>query len=127
MRSCFSSQTRDDGHVSRKPLSTRNLPMRRGLLLTMLVCTLTAPPFAAKPSQYVFTSFDAPGAVYTRGNNINNGGTIVGYFNDASGGFHGYILNAGVFTQIDVPGAVKTITEDINDSGTIVGQCDAPV
>ena len=49
MRHRFSSPTRDQGHVSRKPLSTRNLPMRRCFVLTLLACTLPALAFAGKP------------------------------------------------------------------------------
>jgi probable HAF family extracellular repeat protein len=110
-------------------LDPRSPPMlRRHFVLNLLAAgVLASPALAQKPIRYRFTSFDPPGSTYTRGNAINNAGTIDGYFNNASGEFHGYILSAGVFTQIDVPGAVKTIADGNNDSGTIVGQCDAPV
>jgi hypothetical protein len=43
MRYLFSSQARDPGHVSRKPLSTRNLSMlRRGLLLAVIIGAVSA-------------------------------------------------------------------------------------
>jgi uncharacterized membrane protein len=116
-------------HMTCNPFSTRTLSMlRRDFVLNLLVASvLTSPALAQKPPRYKFTRFDVPGGTSTATRGANNAGTIVGYFNDAFGGFHGYILSAGVFTQIDVPGAVKTTVEGINNPGTIVGQYDAPV
>ena len=128
MRTLPFSLIRVFGHVSRTPLSTRSLPMRRRyLVLALMACCLPA-AVLARGTRYRFTSFNVPGATQTIGDGINNVGAIVGYFVDASGGFHGYILSVGgVFTQINVPGAVKTIVEGINNPGTMVGQYDAPV
>jgi len=110
-------------------LSTRNLSMRRRLIMLALAAsTLPASAYAQKPPRYTFTSFDVPGAIYTRGGDINNNGTIIGYFNDAAGAPHGYLYDGGVFTQIDEPDATAgTLAGAINDAGTIVGRFDAPL
>lgn len=71
-----------------------------------------------------FTSFDAPGSIYTRGGDINNYGTIIGYFSEAAGNPHGYVYCGGVFTRIDEPDATAgALAGAINDAGTIVGRC----
>jgi probable HAF family extracellular repeat protein len=110
--------------------------MRRGLLLTLLACSLPALALAGKPTGYKFTSFDVPGSTFTRGCDINNGGTIVGYFNDAAWSAHGFVYSGGMFTQFDEPdaGNVKygqtmagTLGQGINDLGTIVGRYDSPL
>jgi hypothetical protein len=88
------------------------------------------------------TTFDAPGAgtsennVYVQGtfaNSINDDGVIVGYYVDASDGFHGFVRAAdGTITTINAPGAgtgtssltgyqLGTKALSINDDGVIVG------
>jgi hypothetical protein len=60
--------------------------LRRHFVLKLLAAgVLASPTLAQKAPQYVFTSFDPPGSTYTRGDGVNNPGTIVGYFNDAIG------------------------------------------
>src|SRR5213079_227960 len=57
------------------------------------------------------TTFDAPGAGTgfhqgTRPFSINPAGTTAGYYNDASGVFHGFLRTpAGAITIFDIPGA----------------------
>ena len=100
MRNQFSSQTRDQGHMSRKPLSTRNLPMRRRyFMLAILASPSPVLAFAGKPTGYVFTSFDVPGATSTRGFDINHAATIVGDFVDTIGVSHGFFWSGGGFTR----------------------------
>jgi probable HAF family extracellular repeat protein len=49
-------------------------------------------------------------------------GQIVGFFNDATGGTHGFLTTDGTtFTIIDVPNATSTQAFGINNSGQIVG------
>jgi probable HAF family extracellular repeat protein len=69
----------------------------------------------------VFSPINYPGAISTAANGINNGGLIVGSYEDASGIYHGFLDNGGVFSAIDVPGAMGTYAEGINNSGDIVG------
>jgi tetratricopeptide (TPR) repeat protein len=101
----------------------RSLPMlRRHFVLKLLAASvLASPALAQKPPRYVFTSFDPPGSSYTQAYGLNHGGTIVGYFSNATSSFNGYVYSGGIFTQFDVPGAQKTFLNGINDSGTIVG------
>jgi len=65
---------------------------------------------------------------------INPGGDIVGTYNDAVGGQHGFLLSDGQFTTIDVPGSLvgaagtlPTAARGINPEGDIVGSFTAPV
>jgi len=73
------------------------------------------------------TVFDVPGAFNnsTFGDDINNGGVIVGSYRNGTGS-HGFILDGalgGVVTTIDVPGGVagRTTLTGLNDSGQVVG------
>jgi probable HAF family extracellular repeat protein len=62
-----------------------------------------------------------PGATYTEARAINNGGTIVGYYEDASGGYHGFLLSNGTYTALNYPGASATYAYGINDGNMIDG------
>jgi len=75
---------------------------------------------------YSYTSLDYPGASYTQAFGINDGGTIVGVYKDASGLNHGFSLSGGTYTPINYPGALDspiggTLLGGVNDAGTIVG------
>jgi uncharacterized membrane protein len=84
-------------------------------------------------SKGVYTTFDVPGATSfppivaggfaygTGGNNITDSGQIVGYYYDASGTSHGFLLSGGTYTTIDVPGGATTFAYGINARGDIVG------
>jgi probable HAF family extracellular repeat protein len=104
-------------------LDPRSLSMlRRHFVLKLLAAgVLAAPVLAGGHSQYVFTSFDAPGAASTRAFGINHAGVIGGTFTDALGVGHGYVWDSGVFTQIDYPGSTGTGVGDTTGAGTIVG------
>lgn len=98
--------------------------LRSGPILT---CALPCATFAQKAPRYAYTGFDALGATYTRGGDINHAATIVGYFNDINSAVHGYILSGGAFTQYDVPGSAGTQIQGINDDGSMVGRYDFPL
>ena len=69
-----------------------------------------------------YTTIDAPGATDTFAYGINNGGTIVGEWNDAAGAPQGFILTSGgLFTAVDYPGPEGTALEGINERGDISG------
>jgi uncharacterized membrane protein len=89
------------------------------------------------------TAFDAPDAsntyvgsyasegvnIFTRtGASINNMGSVVGYFQDASQGeFHGFVRDRnGDVTVFDAPDALGTFAWSINDSGEITGAFAVP-
>jgi probable HAF family extracellular repeat protein len=52
---------------------------------------------------------------------INDSGTIVGFFNDASGFEHGFISTAGTATQFDFPGSPRTAIRGVNNRGSLTG------
>ena len=67
-----------------------------------------------------FTTIDAPGALDTYPQGINNAGQIVGYFDGY--GTHGYLFDTdGSYTTIDPPGSSYTWVFGINNVGQIVG------
>ena len=78
-----------------------------------------SPAFSLSGTTY--TSLTYPGAIETHAQGINNAGTIVGYYDDASGDPHGFSLSNGVYTALNVPGASNTVAQGINNTGTIVG------
>ncbi len=94
-----------------------------------------------RPIQFQFTSIDVPCsncldgiATSTTAFGINPGGDIVGTYNDAGGGQHGFLLSGGQFATIDVPGwlvgatgTLPTAARGINPAGDIVGSFTAPV
>jgi probable HAF family extracellular repeat protein len=104
-------------------LDPRSLPMlRRHFVLKLLASgVIASPALAGKPSRYVFTNYDAPGSTSTWCIDVNNAGTIAGFFSETHN--HGFILSDGILTQIDVPvpGAYNTACASINDLDTIVG------
>ncbi len=60
-------------------------------------------------------------AAQTVANGIGPGGDIVGYYFDAAGKQHGFLLSRGRFTTIDVADAIATSANGINPEGDIVG------
>jgi uncharacterized membrane protein len=73
---------------------------------------------------YTFTTIDVSGATHNAALGINGCGQIVGWYLDASGEGHGYLLDKGQFITVDVPGATGTQANGINLHGQIVGQYD---
>jgi probable HAF family extracellular repeat protein len=69
-----------------------------------------------------YTSLDVPGAVFTAADDINNLGQVVGWFRDAAGKTHGFVLDNGTYAAIDFPGAEFTSVYGINAHGDIVGR-----
>jgi probable HAF family extracellular repeat protein len=79
----------------------------------------------AKTHTFSFTSFDCgvatfPGAI---GGVTSSGqvGEVVGYYEDAGGGYHGFSYSGGPCTSIDYSGAMRTLATGINSAGQIVG------
>jgi probable HAF family extracellular repeat protein len=70
-----------------------------------------------------YTDIPGPsGSTASFGFGINDLGTIVGAYADASGTVHGFLLENGTYTTLDMPGAavLQTFATGINDSGDIV-------
>lgn len=87
--------------------------------------------------EFVFSTVDPPGSVFTMLMGINDAGDISGLFRD-SGGEHGFVLQhkhrhhsvdkhrRGEVTVIDYPGAAWTHARGINAQGDIVGTYGRP-
>src|SRR5262249_52870627 len=76
---------------------------------------LTGAPFG------VYTSFDAPGSIWTTVQGANNVNVQVGWWLDAGDGVHPFRIDAGVLTDVPVPGLVQPQLTGITDGGLIVG------
>jgi hypothetical protein len=70
-----------------------------------------------------YSFFSVPGSAGfgTTAGGINARGQVSGYFQDASGGFHGFLKHGSTFTQIDVPGATDTFAYAINNRTDLAG------
>jgi hypothetical protein len=96
-----------------------------GLFLSVVFVLSTvvlADPGSKERQQY--TMFDAPDAIYTSAGNINDLGTVTGYFSDASSRrIHGFLRDAdGEFIVIDAtPDAMDTEPVGTNVRGETAG------
>lgn len=109
--------------------------------LTLPLSGLLLLPGRSAAQQLQLTTIDVPcsacpGGIArsTSAMGINPAGDIVGWYADAAGQTHGYVLSRGRFTTIDVPGdlagvagTLPTIARGIGPSGDIVGTYTAPV
>ena len=68
-----------------------------------------------------FQSVVYPGATATYLTGINKWSSIVGYWMDINGFFHGFELQNGKFFPITYPHSYETLPSDINDNGMIAG------
>ena len=94
---------------------------RLGILYLVALYLMLGVSSVSSADGFSFISFDFPGAVSTQANGINPAGNIVGYYADAEGTNHGFLLSKGAFTRIDVPGSIFTNPGGINPAGEIVG------
>ena len=79
---------------------------------------------ACTPGTPDCVTIDAPGAIHTSLNGVNNSGVAVGFF-DVFGSPHDHGFIAGA-PAIDCPGATTTSATGINDAGDVVGFCVVP-
>ena len=80
-----------------------------------VIATFTAPYAGTSPNQG------------TQPSGINDAGTIVGNYIDATGITHGFMRgSSGVFTTIDASDATATLPVSINDAGTVTGSYSIP-
>jgi hypothetical protein len=76
-----------------------------------------------------FTYFTPPPAMtYVQATGINSAGVVAGWYIDASGFDHGFVLDGSTFTTVDNPasGAYNTQINGINKAGKLVGTYYAP-
>jgi len=70
----------------------------------------------------IFEVINIPNSTNAQATGINNSSEVVGFFVDATGAMHGWLLNQGFFTQLDDPnGKGNTAALGLNNKGQIVG------
>ena len=110
----------------RRRVSSKQRPFPPAVMWLTAVLTLMVLPGARGLAQDVtgtFVPIEVPGASFTVARAITADGRIVGFFGEANGRQHGFLLADGSFTTIDVPvpGARSTQAFGINARGDIVG------
>jgi hypothetical protein len=70
-----------------------------------------------------FTTFDAPGSLYTVAFGLNNLGVVDGFYVNPDNSHHGFILSKGQFSTVDanVPDNIGTTWIGLNDQGDLAG------
>lgn len=107
------------------PLSTSTTIMRRsgtGVNVGFYLpkgATYQDKGFVASGSSFQSIIYPSATATYLTG--INKWGSIVGYWMDVNGFFHGFELQNGKFFPITYPGSYETVPSAINDNGVIAG------
>jgi probable HAF family extracellular repeat protein len=69
----------------------------------------------------MFMTLNAPAAIYTAAEAINDRDEVAGYYEDSSGAEHGFVYDNGTFATLNVPGATSTSIYAINDRGEVAG------
>ena len=104
-----------------------NGPGQMGTAVGTYQTSLTSPLYAYQDSGGTCTAFSVFSSASVEPWGINNLGQIVGWFEDSSGDYHGFILSSsGTATQIDYPGGGQTYLFGINDAGQAVGYAYSP-
>jgi probable HAF family extracellular repeat protein len=96
--------------------------MKKRIIVLMAATFFVLAALGTAYADYYYTPLNYPGANYTGAFGINDAGTIVGRYTDASGNSHGFSYNGTTYTPLDYPGASSTVVIGINDAGTIVGR-----
>jgi hypothetical protein len=79
-------------------------------------------PYVYDEKGGVFQVIVIPGATGgAQATGVNNSQQICGFYIDANGVNHGFLLNFGVFTRLDYPGSIFTQALGLNNSGNVVG------
>ena len=68
-----------------------------------------------------FWSLLIPGAVSAQATNINNVGSVSGFYIDSASVNHGFLFYNGNFTRLTYPGSTFTQALGVNDSNEVVG------
>ena len=87
----------------------------------MIAALAGATTAAAQNSAYDFVKIEYPGAIYTDAHGINNSGHVVGTYQDAQGGLHGYLFDGVTYTTVDFPGSQLNFVFGIGNAGQILG------
>jgi hypothetical protein len=85
---------------------------------------------AFKYSHGTFEALDPTGVLgmyESAANQISNRGDITGWYSDAPGVRHGYVLCDGVVHTVDYPGSTYTQVNGVSDTGVVFGHFRDPV
>src|SRR5262245_57749191 len=115
---CRSRSNQEETTPMKMPNPKLRFILGRMCLVTLALAMAMAPSLAFA---LAFSPVDVPGATETQAFSINDSDQIVGFFSDAGGTSHGFLLDNGVFTVIDPPGSTATIAFGINKRSQIVG------
>ncbi len=78
--------------------------------------------YLARGGDYALTILDVPGSDDTRPRDVNESGTVVGFWLKAEDeAYHGFTWNKGEFSEVNYPGAINTYITGINARGDMVG------
>ena len=69
----------------------------------------------------VFELFNIPGSTSAQATGINNSGNVCGFFVDAKGVNHGFLLILGRFELLNFPASTGTQALGLNNKGQVVG------
>ncbi len=79
-------------------------------------------PYVYNEMGGVFQVITIPGAVGgAQATGVNNSQQICGFYIDANGVNHGFLLNFGLFVTLDAPGSTFTQALGLNNKGQVVG------
>jgi probable HAF family extracellular repeat protein len=93
------------------------MPFRKSVL-SLAVLLITSASLAL--AQGTYTQIDPPGASRTQCIGVNAAGEVSGFYQDAGGTYHGFLLSGGTYTIIDYNGE-GAFVYGINDVGQVVG------
>jgi probable HAF family extracellular repeat protein len=100
------------------PFSPRRTLLAAGLSLFAITASATS----SYATTYTVTPFSIDHAVQTNPIAINASGTVVGNWQNVTGGYHSFSMTAaGQVTHIVPPNAANTLVAGINKAGTTVG------
>ncbi len=78
--------------------------------------------YLARGGDYVPTILDAFGSDYTQPRDVNESGTVVGFWHKLEDEtYQGFVWHKGEFSEINIPGATNTYITGINARGDMVG------
>ena len=69
----------------------------------------------------VFEALSIPNSVSAQATGINNSGNVCGFYVNAGGVNHGWLLVGGHFTVLNYPGSTGTQALGLNNTGSVVG------
>lgn len=89
-----------------------------GIVCLSIMLVMQMIPISVYATQYSLTTIDVPGSQTTQAAGLNDGGTVVGVYDNET---KSYVLNGGSFTAVALTGATATRVFDVDNSGRLLG------